>query len=334
MIDRDDCNRALRVAAVLLPIATGLSAQETQQAPADYKPVSITLEDLPYPHPVSFLPLTLYGQDVRMAYMDVAPVGQPNGRAVVLLHGMNFFGEYWAGTIDVLRREGFRVIVPDQIGFGRSSKPNLPYTLHDMAMNTRKLLQTLNVAQAAIVGHSMGGMVATRFATSFPDVTSQLVLVNQIGLTDARRERAWRSTDEVYRTGLNRSYASILQGMQRYFVKWKPEYEKYVRVHYGWTLSGDWPRLAMVRAHLQQMIYADPIVYDWPHVKAKTLVIGGEQDGPNFPALATASAKAIAGAELVLFKDVGHNPHLEAPELFHPRLVQFLKTTAAPPTRN
>src|SRR5688572_2520349 len=136
MIDRDQRNRTLRVAAVLLTIASGLHAQEAQQAPADYKPVSITLEDLPYPHPVSFLPLTLYGQDVRMAYMDVPPVGQPNGRAVVLLHGMNFFGEYWAGTVDVLRREGFRVIVPDQVGFGRSSKPNMPYTLHDMAMNT------------------------------------------------------------------------------------------------------------------------------------------------------------------------------------------------------
>jgi hypothetical protein len=43
-----------------------------------------------------------------MAYMDVPAVGQPNGRIVVLLHGMNFYGEYWSGTIDVLRKEGFR----------------------------------------------------------------------------------------------------------------------------------------------------------------------------------------------------------------------------------
>lgn len=116
------------------------SSAARAQAPADYKPMSITLEDLPYPHPVSFLPLTMYGQDVRMAYMDVPPAGPANGRAVVLLHGM-IFGEYWAGTIDVLRNEGFRVVVPHQIGFGRSSKPIVPYTLHDMAANTRKLLQ-------------------------------------------------------------------------------------------------------------------------------------------------------------------------------------------------
>ena len=68
------------------------------------------------------MPLTLYGHDVRMAYMDVPAANQSNGHTVVLLHGMNFYGEYWSGTIDVLRKEGFRVVIPDQVGFGRSTK--------------------------------------------------------------------------------------------------------------------------------------------------------------------------------------------------------------------
>src|ERR1700688_929496 len=100
------------------------------KAPTDVKPGSITYDDIPYPYPVQFLPLTLYGQDVRMAYMDVPPAGQPNGRTVVLFHGMNFGGFYFSGPIEFLRNEGFRVIVPDQIGFGRSSKPIIPYNFH------------------------------------------------------------------------------------------------------------------------------------------------------------------------------------------------------------
>src|SRR5258705_12525789 len=117
------------------------AAQDRAQAqlpptPTDVKPGSITLDDVPYPYPVSYLPLTLYRQDVRLAYMDVAPDGQANGRTVVLLHGMNFFGEYWAGTIDVLRKQGFRVVLPDQIGFGRLSKPIIPYNFHDTAFTT------------------------------------------------------------------------------------------------------------------------------------------------------------------------------------------------------
>ena len=95
------------------------------KAPADVKPGSITYDDIAYPFAVAYFPLTLYGQDVRMAYMDVPPAGPPNGRTVVLFHGMNFGGFYFGGPIETLRKEGFRVVVPDQIGFGRSSRKAL-----------------------------------------------------------------------------------------------------------------------------------------------------------------------------------------------------------------
>jgi pimeloyl-ACP methyl ester carboxylesterase len=137
---------------------SGVSPAYLPSAPTDVQPGSITYEGIAYPYPVSYFPLTLYGQDVRMAYMDIPPAGTPNGRTVVLFHGMNFGGFYFSGPIEVLRKEGFRVIVPDQIGFGRSSKPIIPYNFHDMALNSRRLLQSLGVTRAAIVGHSMGGM--------------------------------------------------------------------------------------------------------------------------------------------------------------------------------
>lgn len=313
----------------LLCIVSYLSAaaQDQPPTPTDVKPGSITLDDVLYPYPVSYLPLTVYGQDVRMAYMDVAPVGQPNGRTVVLLHGMNFFGEYWAGTIDVLRKQGFRVVAPDQIGFGRSSKPVIPYNFHDMALNTRKLLQHLNIPKAAIVGHSMGGMLAARFAASYPDMTERLVLYGPIGLTDARFERPWRSTDDMYKDVLALTYQQIYRGIARYFVTgWKPEYEKYVRIQYAWTLSGDWPRMAMVRTLAQQMAYADPVVYDWPHIQAKTLVLGGDKDFTGLAEQAKHMAQVIPHAEIVLFPNIGHVPHFESPDIFYQALLKFLNS--------
>src|ERR1700757_5175162 len=125
----------------------GQNQVDLPPAPKDVKPGSITYEDVAYPYPVQFLPLTLYGQDIRMAYMDIPPAGQPNGRTVGLFHGMNFGGFYFAGPLEMLRKEGFRVVVPDQIGFGRSSKPIIPYNFHDMAMNSRRLLETLGVSK-------------------------------------------------------------------------------------------------------------------------------------------------------------------------------------------
>ena len=214
---------ALGLSVVLMnPAAT--AAQEPPPAPpADWGPMSINLEDVPYPHPVNYFSFTLEGQDVRMAYMDVAPSGTPNGKSVVLLHGMNFFGEAWTETIAILRQEGYRVVVPDQIGYGRSSKPILHYSISTHSSNTKRLLDHLGITTTDIVTHSMGGMVASRFASSYPQAVGNLAMINQIGLTDAREARPWRETSEVYKASLARDYGEIVKGMRAYYVKWKPE---------------------------------------------------------------------------------------------------------------
>src|SRR5881394_4098951 len=205
--------RTLLLACLVWAATPSLSQQDAlPKAPADVKPGSITYDEIAYPYPVLYLPLTLYGQDVRMAYMDVPPAGQPNGRTVVLFHGMNFGGFYFGGPIEVLRKEGFRIVVPDQIGFGRSSKPIIPYNFHDMAANSRKLLQTLGVSKVTVVGHSMGGMLTARFAASYPDLVEQAVIYNPIGLTDVRWNQPWPSADDAYKATMAQSKDQLYQG--------------------------------------------------------------------------------------------------------------------------
>ena len=242
-----------------------------------------------------------------------------------LLHGMNFFGEAWTETIAILSKEGYRVIVPDQIGYGRSSKPILHYSISTHASNTKRLIDALGIKTTDIVTHSMGGMVASRFASSYPDAVGSLAMINQIGLTDARSARPWRDTSEVYKAALARDYTEIVRGMRAYYVNWKPEYMKNVKIHYGWIKSGDWPRMAMVRALQQQAIYADPVVSDWPRIKARTLVIGGEKDGADYPGGARRVAESVQRGQLYIIPNVGHNPQFEAPHLLYPPLLRFLK---------
>jgi len=312
----------------------------TLKAPADVQPGSITFDEVPYPYPVSYLPLTVYGQDVRMAYMDVAPAGSPNGRTVLLFHGANFGGFYFGGPIEALRKEGFRVIVPDQIGWGRSSKPVIPYSFTDLARNSRALVTSLGITKVAVVGHSMGGMLAARFAAIYPDITERVVLYNPIGLTDARYDSTdgarfngrLRSVDESYKAAMAMTHDQLYQAaaatIHRYFATspWKPEYETLVRIMYAPEISADWPRLAKVRALWGQMIINDPVVYDWPHIKVKALVLGGDKDGPDFPKLARHIADTIPGAQLVLIPGSGHVPHMEVPEVFNRELLKFLKS--------
>jgi pimeloyl-ACP methyl ester carboxylesterase len=317
--------RVVCTLTTLLSAALVAAQEPPPTAPPEWGPMSINLEDVPYPHPVSYLSFALEGQDVRMAYMDVPAQGTPNGKSVILLHGMNFFAEAWTTTIDILRKEGFRVIAIDQIGYGRSSKPIIHYSISTHAMNTKRLLDHLSIKVTDIVTHSMGGMVASRFAALYPESVGNLAMINQIGLSDTRPGRPARDIMEMYKAALARDYGEIVKGMRAYYVNWKPEYMKYVRIHYGWTRSGDWPRMAMVRAWQQHAIANDPVVYDWPHIKARTLVIGGEKDGPNYPAQARRVAETVQNGQLYLIPDIGHNPQFEAPDKLYPPLLRFLK---------
>jgi pimeloyl-ACP methyl ester carboxylesterase len=331
-------NRFARCMAVVtiaaFPVAAGAQQGPAVPTPTDVTPGSITCEDVPYPYPSSYLQFTEYGQEVRISYMDVPPVGAPNGHTVVLFHGMNFAGFYWGGPIDVFRRQGFRVVVPDQIGFGRSSKPIIPYNFHDMALNTRRILQHLNIPKVMIVGHSMGGMLAARFATQYPDIAERVVIYNPIGLTDPRYERPWTSVDEAYPRTLASTYQTIRASLFRYVSHnpsaWTPEFEKFARVRYAWTLSAEWPRYAMVQSLLSQITYLDPVIDDWAHIKAPTLVFGGAEDslaGPIFKERMKFVADTIPNGKgrLLLLPGLGHVPHMEAPEKTYPPLVAFLK---------
>jgi pimeloyl-ACP methyl ester carboxylesterase len=328
MMKRSDARRCRTLATTLLVAltlthgdpASILGQSPPSEPPAHWGPVSINLEDVPYPHPVSFVEFTLFGKDVRVAFMDVAPAGPANGRTVVLLHGGNYFAKAWEQTIEDLREAGFRVVAVDQIGYGRSSKPIIPYSLDMHAANTMRVLDHLGIDAAAVVGHSYGGMLATRFALSYPDRTTHVALVNSIGLADVRAGRGWSEPTPAP----DRTYEAALNTIRGHVLEWDDAYLEYVRIHYGWGLSGDWPRLAMVRALNSNVIQTTPVVYDWSQIEAPALVIGGEEDGPRFPELARNAADSFQNGRVVLFPDVGHNPHWEAPHLLNPALIQFL----------
>jgi pimeloyl-ACP methyl ester carboxylesterase len=78
-----------------------------------------------------------------MACMDVAPSSDPNGSTVVLMHGKAFGGYYFLNVIEALTAAGYRVVVPDQLGWGKSSKPDIHYSFQLFAANTTAILDHL-----------------------------------------------------------------------------------------------------------------------------------------------------------------------------------------------
>lgn len=346
---RNQSNRTLALLAslTLLNSISGSffpTVTSAQGEPPVYStPLGIALESYPYPYPVQYLPLEVSGQSVRMAYMDVPPSGKGSGRVVMLLHGKNFYGSYWDSTIKALSTVGYRVLVPDQIGFGKSAKPDIAYSFDLLAANTAQLLDKLKVDKVAVVGHSMGGMLAVRFARNYPDRTTHLVLENPIGLEDYRFKVPPQTTQQLVESEMKQTTEAIRAYRKSYFVAWKPEqYEQFVEVAARVMLSGEFPRYALASALTYQMIYQQPVRHEFGLIQPPTLLVIGQEDrtaiGKNlvpdtvaqtlgqYPELGRAAAKDIPNSKLVELENVGHIPHLEAPDNFHRELLDFLKS--------
>jgi len=306
------------------------------------EPLDARLTTYAYPFPTQIFPVDAQGQKLEMIYMDVR-AEKPNGRAVLLLHGKNFSAAYWEETIRRLTDKGFRVIAPDQIDFGKSSKPaDYQYSFDAMAKQTRDLLRSLGVQKTAVVGHSMGGMLAARYALLYPDATERLALVNPIGLEDWSRMVPYIPIEQWENQELAQTAGGVKKYMQdTYFAgDWKPAYDPLLDILAGWTLGPDRAILARTSARTSDMIFTQPVVHELGDVKSPTLLIIGQRDRTaigkqnaspevartmgDYPALGRAAAAAIPGARLVEIEGVGHVPQVQAFEQYIGALEKFL----------
>ncbi|RVU01340.1 alpha/beta hydrolase [Mucilaginibacter limnophilus] len=300
--------------------------------------ISITLDNVSYPYPVKFMPVTSDGQDLRMAYMDVKPANA-NGKTVMLFHGKNFGGYYWGNVINALTNKGYRVIVPDQLGFGKSSKAFIHYSFHKLARLNKQLLDTLGISKTYVLGHSMGGMLATRFALMYPEKVEKLLLENPIGLEDYHTFVPYTGAEEQYKTELKSTPESVKKYYQSsYFPQWRPEYDYLVKIGGNVSRSADFPRYAKVAALTYEMIYEQPVCYEFGLLKVPAVLFIGMDDNTivgkallspqeqakhgQYKLLAPAAAKKIPNGKLIPFEGVKHIPHIEAPDKFLKALLE------------
>ena len=316
------------------------------QAAEPTPPTGINLEGVAYPREVSWFAFEDQRQPLRMAYMDAGPADDAEdlGQTVLLLHGKNFNGAYFGQTIDQLTEAGYRVIAPDQVGFGKSTKPgSYQYTFHGLAKNTAALLDHAGAEDVIVLGHSMGGMLATRFALDYPQRTEALVLLNPIGLEDWRRFGVpYQSADEWYQSELKKSAEGIkaYQLESYYDGQWDPAYDRWVDLLAAPLQSPDYPRLAWNQALTYEMIFAQPVVYEMDRLTMPTLLILGTRDrtalGKNlvsaevkaemgrYDRLGDEVVKQIPEGTLIELEGLGHLPHIEAFDRFWAALSPWL----------
>lgn len=305
----------------------------------------IRLEDYAYPFPEKVHRFENQQQRLEMIYMDVGPSGPTRG-TVVLLHGKNFSGSYFGQTAAALREAGYRVIIPDQVGFGKASKPeHYHFTFQQLARNTESLLEAVAVNEPIhLLGHSMGGMLATRFARMFPERVATLTLLNPIGLEDWQAKGVpYTSVDENYRQELAKTPQAIRDYQLKFYYdgQWRGEYDPWVEQLASFSHSPEYPRMAWNQALTSDMVFTQPVVHEFGQVRVPTLLIVGQRDRTaigaaaappkvretlgNYPELGRAAQKAFPQADLVELDGVGHLPHIEAFDRFIMPYLRFIE---------
>ncbi len=293
-----------------------------------------------YPYEVKYFPLEIENQSLQMAYMDVEPANY-NGKNVILFHGKNFNGYYWKDVIQFLVEDGYRVIVPDQIGWGRSSAPNIHYSFHLLAENSSKLLDHLGINKINVIGHSMGGMLAARFAIMYPETVEKIIFENPIGLEDYRTFVPYLTLPELLQKEQAATYESMKKYQMTYYPVWQPEYEQYVKAQAEQLYKPNYSEIALANALTTQMVYEQPVVYEFKNIKAPALLIIGQEDRTiigkdklpqemkvkygQYPQLGKKISGEIPNSKLIELEGVGHIPHVQVLPEFKKAVQEFLK---------
>ncbi|MBK84695.1 MAG: alpha/beta hydrolase [Gammaproteobacteria bacterium] len=319
-------------------------ASETQSSLSqEVQAFDARLSQYSYPFPVEFYEFKSQGQVLEMAYMYLpAAEGKPT---VTLLHGKNFTAAYWKDVAQWLHEQGYGVFMPDQIGFGKSSKPtDYQYSFAGLANNTQAVMKSLGIKKTILVGHSMGGMLASRFSLMSPDFVAQLVLVNPIGLENYLQYVEYKDPSFFEASELKKTAKGIdvYQQKNYYDGAWNEIYDALTLPLKGWLKGPDWPQIAKVNALTYDMIFTQPVISEFKDLDVPVSLILGTRDrtGPGrgwkkqgvhyelgrYDQLGEYVKQQNPHINVYEIDGIGHLPQIEAPKEFRAIFQQDLKS--------
>lgn len=298
------------------------------------------LDGYEYPYSVSKFKFNSQKQSIYMAYMDL---NSESNSTIVLLHGKNFASYYWKQLAKSLADIGYRVIMPDQVGFGKSSKPDhYQYSFYQLANNTLQLLDSIGVEKFILLGHSMGGMLATHLTYYQPERVEKLILVNSIGLEPYLEFVEFKDPEFFYKIELKKSPETMrnYQRINYYDNKWNKDYESLLVPHIGQLYHKDWNEVAWHNALTYGPIFNEDITTKMPSINTPTRIINGTRDrtGPGrrwkkvkniklgqYQHLGKNTEQRFKKSKLYELEGLGHMPHFEDYTQFLETLKRALK---------
>lgn len=241
-------------------------------------------------------------------------------RVVVLVHGLGLNRHSWQWQVPELLKS-HRVIAFDLHGHGGSSVPPDAPSLTLFSEQLVELLDYLGIAKASVFGFSLGGMIARRFAMDHGGRLEALGILHSAHARDKAAHDAIQA--RVVQAAQDGPSATVEAALDRWFTPGfragHPQMMDEVR---RWILANR----KDVYAPIYQVLVdgVTELVAPSPPITAPTLVMTGEDDYGNSPAMSRAIAAEIPGSELIILPGLRHMALAEAPDLFNAKLLAFL----------
>jgi pimeloyl-ACP methyl ester carboxylesterase len=232
-------------------------------------------------------------------------LGDPKGEPVLLLHGFTDTSRSWSLIAPFL--SGYRLLIPDQRGHGAADAPSCCYSTHVYADDARQFMDLMGIERAAIVGHSMGSMIAITMASEYPDRVSKIVLIGSTALAPVKRG------DWLY-SGVD-GLKAPLDPTTPFLREWHPANQPTpIDAHFADAVMQE---TLLTPLHVWRGVMRElaevPAGRHAADVKAPVLILSGGKD-PLFTAEHHESlVKAFPRAEAHVLPDLGHNPNWERP---------------------
>ena len=241
---------------------------------------------------------------------------RPGAEPVVLcVHGYCQSSSYWVPTLDHLAAAGARGLAPDLPGFGASASAPGPYTMEAYADGLVALLDSRGLDRVALVGGSMGGVVAQHLTLRNPDRVSRLLLV-ATGAATADPAAALARADAIATAPWDTE--AVVPVVAGFFRLPPPP-----------TRMTEYRRIALAASHRAVVDAArsnagSRTLERLGEIRVPTLIIQGRHDRSRTPEHGAAMRDSIPGARLVVLEGSGHTPQIEEPEAFHAVALSFL----------
>lgn len=257
-------------------------------------------------------------------------VSGSQGPAVLLIHGLGGFVEYWGETIRALSSE-YRVYAIDLVGFGRSDKPNVSYSAKYLAEFVCKFMDAVGLETVTLIGNSTGGAVVLQFVLLFPHRVEKLILEDSAGLGhEASLLLRTLTLPIIGDLFVQPSKLGIRIFLHDVIDNPKLITDDYVNLCYKmFSLPGTQkPYLAMLRSMGNifgaKSEFVTPIQKNLGQITNPTLIIWGKQDRQLPIKHAYIAKDRIPQAQLQIIDHCGHIPHYEQPEQFNKKVLDFL----------